>query len=37
MQLALTAVSYVIWELCEVDDKQSALIRGVNKVKSVVL
>lgn len=37
MQLSLTAVSYAIWVLCEVGDKQSALIRRVNKVESVVL
>lgn len=37
MQLSLNAVSYAIWMLCEVGDKQSALIRRVNKVESVVL
>lgn len=37
MQLSLTAVSYVIWALCEVGNKQSALIRRVNKVESVRL
>lgn len=37
MQLSLTAVSYAIWVRCEVGDEQSALIRRVNKVKSVVL
>lgn len=37
MLLFLTAVSYAIWMLCEVGDKQSALIRRVNKVESVVL
>lgn len=37
MQLSLTAVSDAVWVLCEVGDKQSALIRRVNKVKSVVL
>lgn len=37
VQLSLTAVSYAIWVLCEVSDKQSALIRGVNKAENVVL
>lgn len=37
MQLSLTAVSYAIRALCEVHDKQSALIRRVNIVESVVL
>lgn len=37
MQLSLTAVSNAIWVLCEVGDKQSALIRRVNRVESVVL
>lgn len=37
MQLSLTAVSYAIWALCEVGEKQSALIRRVNKVESIVL
>lgn len=37
MQLSLNAVSYAIWALCEVGDKQSALIRRVNKAESVVL
>lgn len=37
MHPSVNAVSYIIWLLCEVGNKQYALRRKVKKVKNVLL